>query len=68
VRLKYCGTKIWCAGTCEVPDVKAIYVVTHTEVPVATASARVVPKEYPGWGYLHWVGADPDYQRKGLGR
>jgi mycothiol synthase len=52
----------------EAPDVEAIYVVAHAEVPVATASARVVPEEYPGSGYLHWVAADPDYQGKGLGR
>jgi len=50
------------------PDVEAIYVISHTDLPVATASARVVPEEYPGSGYLHWVGADPDYQGRGLGR
>ncbi|MDB5075223.1 MAG: GCN5-like N-acetyltransferase [Chloroflexi bacterium] len=52
----------------EAPDVEAIYVVAHAGVPVATASARLAPEEHPGSGYLHWVGADPDYQGKGLGR
>ncbi len=52
----------------EAPDVEAVYVVVRDGALVATASARVVPEEYPGSGYLHWVGADPDYQGKGLGR
>ncbi len=52
----------------EAPDVEAIYVVAHDGALVATASARVAPEEFPGSGYLHWVGADPDYQGKGLGR
>jgi mycothiol synthase len=52
----------------EAADVEAIYVVVHAGALVATASARLVPEEYPGSGYLHWVGADPDYQGKGLGR
>jgi mycothiol synthase len=52
----------------EAPDVEAIYVVEQAGALVATASVRVVPEEYPGSGYLHWVGADPDYQGKGLGR
>jgi mycothiol synthase len=52
----------------EAPDVEAVYVVVHAGALVATASARIVPEEFPGSGYLHWVGADPDFQGKGLGR
>jgi mycothiol synthase len=52
----------------EAPDVEAIYVVVHAGALVATASARIAAEEFPGSGYLHWVGADPDFQGKGLGR
>lgn len=51
----------------EAPDVERVYVVAHEGVPVATASARLLPHLYPGSGYLHWVGADPRHQGKGLG-
>jgi mycothiol synthase len=51
----------------EAPDVEAIYVIAHEDRLVATASARMLPDVYPGSGYLHWVGVDPVYQRKGLG-
>jgi mycothiol synthase len=51
----------------EAPDVEAIYVIAHQDRLVATASARVMPDVYPGSGYLHWVGTDPDYQGKRLG-
>lgn len=52
----------------EAPDVERIYLVVHHDTPVATASARLAPDEYPGSGYIHWVGADPAHQGKGLGR
>src|SRR5947208_3160936 len=51
----------------EAPDVEETYVLAHHDRLVATASARVMPDVYPGSGYVHWVGADPDYQGKGLG-
>ena len=51
----------------EAPDVEEIYVIAYQDRLVATASARVMPDVYPGSGYLHWVGTDPDYQGKGLG-
>lgn len=34
---------------------------------IATASARVMPVEYPGMGYLHWVASDPARRGEGLG-
>ena len=51
----------------EAPDVEAVYLVLDGQVPVATASARVGVPGFAGSGYLHWVGADPDYQGRGLG-
>jgi len=51
----------------EAPDVEQIYVIAHQDRLVATASARMLPDVYPGSGYVHWVGADPVYQGKGLG-
>ena len=51
----------------DAPDVEETYVIAHQDRLVATASARVMPDVYPGSGYLHWVGTDPDYQGKGLG-
>jgi mycothiol synthase len=51
----------------EALDVEATYVVVHGDRLVATASARLLPDLYPGSGYLHWVGADREYQGRGLG-
>ena len=51
----------------EAPDVECVYVVALEGVPVATASARLLPDRFPGSGYVHWVGADPRHQGKGLG-
>jgi mycothiol synthase len=51
----------------EAPDVEAIYVIADGTRLVATASARMLPDKYPAAGYIHWVGADPDYQGRGLG-
>ncbi len=48
------------------PSVLATYVVARGGALVATASVRVLA-EYPGSGYLHWVGTNPDEQGKGLG-
>jgi mycothiol synthase len=50
------------------PTVEAIYVIRERERIVATASARVMPTEYPGAGYLHWVASDPNLRGRGLGR
>ncbi|HXG24529.1 MAG TPA: GNAT family N-acetyltransferase [Chthonomonadales bacterium] len=51
----------------DAPDVEAVYVVTFEDVPVGTASARLIPTQYPGTGYLHWVGVAPAHQGKRLG-
>jgi mycothiol synthase len=51
----------------DAPDVPETFVVTADGVPVATASARFAPEQYPGSGYVHWVGADVAHQGKGLG-
>lgn len=51
----------------EAPDVTGIYLITHGERLVATASARVDVEEFPLSGYVHWVGTDPVYRGKGLG-
>ena len=51
----------------EAPGVERTYIVAHHGSAVATASARLLPDAYPGSGYLHWVGADPAHQGKGLG-
>lgn len=51
----------------EAPDVDTVYVVARGGEIVATASSRLMTEEYPGSGYLHWVGADPNQQGRGLG-
>jgi mycothiol synthase len=49
-------------------SVAAVYVVEKVGGPiVATASSRLLPQQYPGSGYLHWVGADPAESGKRLG-
>jgi mycothiol synthase len=52
------------------PDngVVAIYVLRAGDRLVGTASARIVPPLYPGSGYVHWVGVDPDFRGRALGR
>ncbi|WP_020577875.1 GNAT family N-acetyltransferase [Actinopolymorpha alba] len=49
------------------PTVKGTYVVRDGDRIVATASARLLPEQYPDAGYLHWVAADPAVRGKGLG-
>jgi len=49
------------------PDVLAVYVVTWEGRPVATASSRVDAVQFPGSGYVHWVGALPGHAGRGLG-
>ena len=51
----------------EAPDVLAIFVVDASAGLVATASARLLPGEFPDAGYVHWVAADPAMQGTGLG-
>lgn len=51
----------------EAPDVLATFVVAHNGLPIATASARDTPNDFPNSGYLHWVACDPAHQGQGLG-
>jgi mycothiol synthase len=48
--------------------VGATYLLREGDRIVATASARVLPQDYPGAGYLHWVASDPHVRGRGLGR
>ena len=50
----------------EAPDVRAVYVVTWQDHPVATAASRSLPDTFPGSGYVHWVGTHPEHQGRGL--
>src|SRR5207249_2727860 len=47
--------------------VKKTFVIEAEGTIVATASARLLPHEFPGSGYIHWVGADPSHRGKSLG-
>lgn len=49
-------------------SVKRVVVLEYEERIVATASARLLPNAYPGSGYVHWVGADPELKGHKLGR
>jgi mycothiol synthase len=51
----------------DAPDVPETFVVTAGGVPVATASARFLPEQFPGSGYVHWVGGHADHRGKRLG-
>lgn len=52
----------------DAPDVKNTYVLVQDGRLVATASARLVPDRFPGAGYVHWVGADPQMKGRRLGQ
>ena len=43
------------------------FVVEHAGIPIATASARLLPDRFPGLGYLHWVAVSPEHTGKRLG-
>ena len=51
----------------DAPDVVRCFVVASGSVPVATASARLVPERFPGAGYLHWVAVHPHHRGRRLG-
>ncbi len=51
----------------DAPDVKKTFVIVYEGVPVATASARLLPDRFPGSGYVHWVAADPAHKGQRLG-
>ncbi len=42
-------------------------VILDNEKVVASASARLIPERFPHSGYVHWVGALPEYSGKKLG-
>ena len=48
-------------------SVATVFVIDFGGVPVATASARLIPDAYPGSGYVHWVGASTAHRGKRLG-
>jgi mycothiol synthase len=48
--------------------VQGVYLIREDDRVVATASARLLPEDYPGAGYLHWVASDPTLRGRGLGR
>ena len=50
----------------EASEVRAVYVVEHGGVPVATASSAAFPARFPGAGVIHWVATHPDHLRRGL--
>lgn len=62
----------WSAATVrekllDAPDVPETFLVTADGVPVATASARFATEQYPGSGYVHWVGTDAAHRGQRLG-
>jgi mycothiol synthase len=50
------------------PDVLRTFLVLSGDAVVATASAQLVPKRWPGSGVLHWVATDPAHAGHRLGR
>ena len=51
----------------EAPDVESSFLVVG-KAPVATASARLLPEQFPGSGYVHWVGTHAAHLGRGYGR
>jgi len=49
------------------PGVPETYVIEHGETLVATASYQVMPEEFPGLGWVHYVGADSVHRGQSLG-
>lgn len=49
------------------PSVRRTLIIRDGDAIVATASARVLPSEYPGAGYVHWVASDPTRRGQGFG-
>jgi mycothiol synthase len=47
--------------------VQATVLIVSKGVAAATASARLLPEQYPGSGYVHWVATDPFHTGKRLG-
>lgn len=49
-------------------DVSHVFVLDDAGVVTATASARHGVAEFPGMGYVHWVGVRPEARGRSLGR
>ncbi len=49
------------------PTVYETFIIRDGSSIVATASARLLPDQYPDAGYVHWVASDPGYRGRGLG-
>ena len=49
------------------PTVQTTFVIEQGGQIVATASARLLPDDFPNAGYIHWVGANPAHRGKRLG-
>jgi mycothiol synthase len=49
------------------PSVRGTFVVEYRGLPVATASAQLLPEQFPGSGCLHWVAVAPRHQGHKLG-
>jgi len=49
------------------PGVPETYVIEHGGTLVATASYQVMPEEFPGLGWVHYVGADSTHRGRSLG-
>lgn len=48
-------------------DVAKTFVITYKGLPVATASAQLLPQQFPGSGCVHWVAVDPQQRGARLG-
>jgi mycothiol synthase len=48
-------------------SVDTTFVITADDGLAATASARLMPDQYRGSGYVHWVGSDPAHGGRQLG-
>ena len=52
-------------------DVKKTFLLWHENTDgsstiVGTASLKILPQDFPGSGYVHWVAVHPDHQGRGL--
>jgi len=54
-------------GLTQASDVAATLVLDNGSELLATASARLLPKVFPGSGYVHWVAASPQHPGRRLG-
>lgn len=51
----------------DAPGVDRTLLIEYAGKPVATATSRLAPEDFPGSGYVHWVASDPDHRGKRLG-